>query len=131
MPFSFARFAPNGAKSYECSSAGDRRFSALYAYLDDGRSIEEAFQLDCKGYRSVSDDWRAGKGKPPLNGITREALWKAYKGLWELWAEQNPELLEELRINASGCVLTDRYASSEISQARALAEILNSTNPLS
>lgn len=46
MTFSFARFAPAGARSYECSSAGDRRFSALYAYLDDGRSIEEAFQLD-------------------------------------------------------------------------------------
>lgn len=36
---------------YEVSSKGDKRFSAFYARLKDGRTIEEAYQLDVKGYR--------------------------------------------------------------------------------
>lgn len=125
MIFTYARYAPKGVVGYECSSRGDRRFSALYAYLNDGRSIESAFQLDVKGFGAISSDWRAGKGKAPLNGLSREAIWKAYKGLWELWAEENPELIEELRSRATGGLLTDMFASSPNSQARALAEILN------
>ncbi len=129
MIFTYARYAPNGVVGYECSSKGDTRFSALYAYLDDGRSIETAYQLDCKGYRVLGNHWTLGKGKPPLNGLSYDALWRAYKGLWELWAEQNPELIEELRLKAVGGLLTDCFASTPVSQARALAEILNSTNP--
>ena len=39
--------------------------------------------------------------------------------------EQNPELEQDLREKAKGKVLTDKFASTDISQARALAEILN------
>ena len=50
-----------------------------------------------------------------------------YLPLWQKWAEQNPELIEELRINANGKTLTDRFADkTTVSQARALADILNS-----
>lgn len=35
---------------YECSSAGDFRFSAFYAIMPDGRSIEQHYQCDVKGY---------------------------------------------------------------------------------
>lgn len=123
MTFDYARFAPKGA-GYELSSKGDRRFSALCARLQDGRTIEEAYQLDVKGYRALSNDWRAGKGKPPLREVD---LWSQYLALWQLWAQQNPALIDELRALARGKVLTDMFASSPVSQARALTVILNST----
>lgn len=113
-----------GMQTYEVSSKGDRRFSALFAKLRDGRTIEEAYQLDVKGYRRVSNDWRAGKGKPPLEPMSTDALWKAYLGLWVQWARENPKLIEDLRVKARGKVLTDRFATSQVNQARALSEIL-------
>ena len=52
---------------------------------------------------------------------------EGYLPLWQEWARQNPELIEELRINANGKTLTDRFADkTTVSQARALADILNS-----
>ena len=120
--FTYQRQHPQG---YECSSAGDWRFSALFAQLCDGRTIEEAYQLDVKGYRQVTNDWREGKGKPPLMPMSREQTWEAYKNLWRLWAEENPGMIAQLRAAAFHRILTDRFAFTEISQARALAEILN------
>ena len=51
---------------------------------------------------------------------------EGYLPLWQEWARQNPELIEELRIKAAGKTLTDQFANTRVSQARALAEILNS-----
>ena len=52
---------------------------------------------------------------------------EGYLPLWQEWAKQNPELIEELRINANGKTLTDKFANeTTVSQARALADILNS-----
>jgi hypothetical protein len=120
--YKWARYSQN---SYEVSSQGDKRFSALYATLKDGRTIEEAYQLDVKGYRSKGNDWRLGKGKAPLRNISREQSWEEYKQLWRTYLNENPELLKELQDKARGKVLTDKFASTDISQARALAEILN------
>lgn len=118
--FSWARYADNG---YEVSSAGDKRFSALNAKLKDGRTIEEAYQLDVKGFRKYGDDWRIGKGKKPLNKIADS--YAEYKKLWQQWANENPELMADLRKRADGKVLTDKFANTDVSQARALAEILD------
>lgn len=41
------------------------------------------------------------------------------------WARQNPELIQELREKSAGKVLTDKFANTRVSQARALAEILS------
>lgn len=121
----WARFADGG---YEVSSRGDRRFSALYARLGDGRTIEQAYQLDVKGYRRIgATDWRAGKGRPPLGPMTPDALWEAYLALWQQWARENPASIADLRRRSVGRVLTDRFASTPISQARALAAILADT----
>lgn len=51
---------------------------------------------------------------------------EGYLPLWQEWARQNPELMEELREKAKDKTLTDRFASTRVSQARALADILNS-----
>jgi hypothetical protein len=120
MPW--ARFSPNG---YECSSKGDKRFSALFATLPDGRTIEEAYQLDVKGYRTLSEDWRFGKGKPPLLDKTSTELFSEYLALWEWWATENPELIEELELVTRGKVLTDQFATSQVNQAHALSIIID------
>lgn len=51
---------------------------------------------------------------------------EGYLPLWQEWARQNPELMEELREKAKDKTLTDRFANTRVSQARALADILNS-----
>lgn len=126
--YEWARYAPKGKEGYELSSAGDKRFSALNAKLQDGRTIEEAYQLDVKGYRSQGNDWRLGKGKAPLTPMTKEESYQQYRNLWKQWANENPHLINELAQKSQGKLLTDKFASTDISQARALAEILNERN---
>ena len=68
----------------------------------------------------------------PVPDITKEdredfSYYVGYLPLWQEWARQNPELIEELREKAKGKVLTDMFADTRVSQARALADILNST----
>ena len=69
-----------------------------------------------------------GKGKPPLTPITKEESYQKYKELWQQWANENPQLIDELAQKSQDKVLTDKFASTDISQARALAEILNERN---
>lgn len=104
---------------YEVSTRGDARFSALNATMPDGRTIEHHYQCDIKGYDPGGRNWRLGKGKPPLHECD---LWELYLDLWRQWAHRNPHLM---RVLAKHEVLCDRFASTEINQARALATILN------
>lgn len=109
----------------ECSSKGDARFSAFRARLEDGRSIEEHYQCDVKGYDPGGRNWRLGKGKPPLDPSTN--LWLAYLSLWARWTAIHPDLFAELRqlAKAHGNHLSDRFASTDVNQARALCTLLN------
>jgi nucleoside-triphosphatase THEP1 len=123
--------------TYEVSSQGDARFSALNAKLRDGRTIEEAYQLDVKGYREGPNDrnWRKGKGRPPKRAMSKEQSYEEYKGLWRQWAQENPGLMEDLATQSAGKKLTDKFAKGEINQARALEELLDelgyrTTSPL-
>jgi hypothetical protein len=151
QPFSWSKESPNG---YEVSSKADtslgKRFSAMNARLNDGRSIEEVYQLDIKGYRSdvekmLADGekiyvkngksydmtstrnwWVYGKGKPAKDiKLSREGLYKMYLELWRTFAKQNLHLISELLVAANGKVLTDYFATTEVNQARALSDILN------
>jgi hypothetical protein len=78
-----------------------------------------------KGYDPGGTNWRLGKGKPPLD--PQSDLYTAYRGLWERWAVENPALIEELRkqVTQHGHLLSDRFATTPISQARALSDLLN------
>jgi exodeoxyribonuclease-5 len=118
--------------TYEVSTAGDKRFSALVARLKDGRTIEEAYQLDVKGYRDPSkknQSWKDGKGKPPKTKMTQQESFDAYFGLWKQWAKENPLLIEELREASEGKVLTDKFVSKNaiVNQAEVLSLILTDT----
>ena len=53
---------------------------------------------------------------------------EGYLPLWQEWAKQNPQLMAELATNSKGKTLTDKFASTRVSQARALSDILSSNN---
>lgn len=118
---------PDSRGGYECSSKGDKRFSAFNAMMPDGRSIEHWYQCDIKGYDLGGTNWRLGKGKPPRFPYPSDHLWQMYLNLWRIWTIHNGGLVYKLKDLAAqhGNVLTDCFASTEINQARALATILN------
>ena len=111
---------------YEVTSRGDARFSAFGAAMSDGRTIEMWYQCDIKGYAPGSKNWREGKGKPSIIPYPGDELYLAYKTLWRIWAINNVALIEFLieSANTHNNLLTDRFASTPINQARALAEII-------
>ena len=92
-----AQLAQN--KVLECSSRGDKRFSALFAKVTikgKERSIEEFYQ-DAK---RTADGKKAGKGRPfdhiidPYTGTKLPAAEASnlYKGLWISYFSKNPDL---------------------------------------
>jgi len=117
--YSWARYGDG----YEVTTKGDKRFSSFYAKLPNGKTIEEFYQVDVKGFASIAD----GKGKKPLNNLSRSQLRKIFISLWVLWAKHNPELIMELKehADANNRLLTDMFATSDINQAHALSIILN------
>ena len=67
-----------------------------------------------------------------LSNLSKEELedfsyTEGYLPLWKEWAAQNPDLMEELRLKVKGKTLTDRFANTRVSQARALSDILQQT----
>lgn len=89
----------HGSPPYlECSSRGDKRFSAFYAKVD-GKTIEEQYQA-FKIFKDGSTGlgWREAKGKKAIN--QKEAS-EFYSKLWETYIERNPSLLSVL-IQSSG-----------------------------
>ena len=135
----WARTATNG---YEVSSQGDKRFSALYATFKpgtivfghdvSGRTIESVYQHGVKqGDWNTDNNSKTGtpKDKTIITGNTEDASYEqGYLPLWQEWAKQNPELIQELKEKAFGKVLTDKFASTRVSQARALFNIINVKN---
>lgn len=110
---------------YECSSKGNATYSALTAMLPDGRTIEQHYQCDVKGYDIGGTNWKLGKGKPPLDNSID--TWSKYLELWKDWAYINSDLIIELCGHAKQHreKLSDVFATSDINQAHALSIILN------
>lgn len=83
----------------ECSSKGDKRFSAFYARLKRNaeviKSIEEWYQYT-KVFEDGSTglDWRQAKGRKAVN---QEYCRKVYSHLWDLYFQENPELLDVIK----------------------------------
>ena len=112
-------------KPYECSSKGDKRFSAFYARLEDGRSIEEHYQCDVKGYCPGGTNWRLGKGKPALD--PSKNLFLSYAGLWWDYFQLNPDLAEEIKKIKLSHSLTDRFANTNVNQATAISWLVENS----
>jgi len=95
--------------------------------MPDGRTIEEWYQCDVKGYDPGGNNWRLGKRKPPLILYPRNELYVAYKTLWKIWAFNNTEKMQDLHEKSKRYdhLLSDCFGATDINQARALAEIFN------
>lgn len=81
----------------ECSSYGDKRFSAFYARIKrfNNRSIEEIYQASKifpDGSRGLSI--KEVKGKKAIN-MNEVAI--LYDRLWWIYLKENPELIEVLK----------------------------------
>lgn len=94
----------------ECSSLGDKRFSAFYARIKSrgNHSIEDIYQsskifLGKDGRRETGLDWRAAKGRRAENQAECAIL---YSKLWDEYLAENPAL-REILVGASG--LSDRF----------------------
>lgn len=77
----------------ECSSKGDKRFSAFYAKVK-GETIEKQYQAYKEFDGKSGFTWKEVKGKKPDNP---EECRKWYTLLWEVYFLDNPELLEVIK----------------------------------
>lgn len=85
------------APFYECSSRGDKRFSAFYARIKtyNNRTVEDLYQA-----AKIFEDgrtglhWKEAKGKRPIN-VDYCKVWYAH--LWDMYIWENPELLSMLK----------------------------------
>lgn len=85
----------------ECSTKGDRRFSAFAARIRGrgGKSIEDIYQASKRfADGSTGLTWRQAKGRTPVNADECRAL---YSRLWDEYIAEHPELMSVLRA-ASG-----------------------------
>ena len=107
----------------ECSSMGDKRFSALYARVD-GKTIEQHYQ-EAKVFECGTIlPWRKRKGLKAANAAHCLAL---YSQLWDRYIAEHPELLDVL-VTASG--VSDFYGKKgSACQATELWRIRNSHAP--
>lgn len=81
----------------ECSSKGDKRFSAFYARLKsyNNKSIEEIYQASKifeDGATNLS--WREAKGRKAVN---QEQVSEIYSQLWKEYFKENPSLLDVIK----------------------------------
>lgn len=114
----------HGSAPYlECSSKGDKRFSAFYARVRayDHKTIEELFQ----GYKVFEDGTtglsiKEAKGRKAVNYKEASVF---YDRLWSTYIEENPEFLQVLK-HASG--LSDVFGQpGHACQATSLWNIRN------
>lgn len=110
----------------ECSSRGDKRFSAFYARIKarGNKSVEEVYQA-----AKILPDGRTGlspreaKGQEAVNIAECQQL---YSSLWDEYIAENPELLDVLHA-ASG--LSDLFGQvRHACQATELWRIREATN---
>lgn len=102
----------------ECSSKGDKRFSAFCAKVN-GRSIEEqyqAFKIFDTGETRLN--WREAKGRRAVNQQEAAVF---YRQLWEQYIDENPQLKTVL-MSATG--LSDMFGQhGHVCQADVLWDI--------
>ena len=119
-------------KTFEVSTKGDdfgKQFSALNATFKEGpyagRTIEDVWQKEIK---------KSGKGRGPGPGSILEPgnfqqSKDEYQKLWQMWADENPELITKLKNKVDeGYSLIDSYAgdpNKTVNQAEALTNIVN------
>lgn len=108
---------------FEEAHEGDT--SAMIAFFDDYPFMHLASELVRKLHASANTG-NKGLAKLEEKDLQNVSYYMGYLPLWTMWAEQNPKLIEELRKESKGKVLTDSFAGKTVvNQARALSDILN------
>jgi len=107
----------------ECSTKGDRRFSAFCAriYGRNGKSIEEIYQA-AKVFENGETGltWQEAKGRVPIN---RNEVARLYSQLWDEYIDENPLLLEVLKMMSG---VSDMFGQrNHVCQATELWRIKN------
>ena len=117
----------NSLGGYEISPKGDVRYTSLAAVMPDRRSLEAWYQCDLKGYDVGGTQIALGKGQEPRIPYGVGELERMYDALWRIWAIHNIPLVKELhkKAIAHGHLLTDEHSGNRLSQAKALAGIIN------
>lgn len=112
------------APFYECSSRGDKRFSAFFARIlkRGNRTIENIYQSSKKFPNGVTGlSWREAKGRKALN---QEEVTTLYSKLWDEYIEENSTLLDILKAQSG---LSDVFGQEDhCCQATELWRIRNS-----
>ena len=121
---------PEGVPSFEVSTKGTnegKRYSAFNARIRarGNKSIEDIYQVDIKGGEKLAAGKYSKKGRLYDGPLTDDQLYDEYKNLWRQFFDENPLRLTEISNLTEGKKIIDRYASSDISQARAIYEILS------
>lgn len=102
----------------ECSTRGDKRFSAFCATVN-GKSIEEQYQA-AKIFEDGSTGlhWKEAKGRKAVNAAECARL---YENLWRQYISENSQLLDILE-KATG--MSDIFATKgSVNQAQVLWKI--------
>ena len=101
------------------------------SWLKEGLDNKLPKDLWLKLYGIYGGNFEAiGEPVPEITIEDKEdfSYYVGYLPLWQEWARQNPELIEELKEKSRGKTLTDQFANTRVSQARALAQILNESS---
>lgn len=111
----------------ECSSKGDRRFSAFYARIKarNNLTIEAIYQASkvfkIDGHFVSGLSWQKAKGRKAEN---QDRVRQLYSELWDEYINENPELIGVL-VNETG--LSDLFGQEgHVCQATELWRIRNS-----
>ncbi len=90
----------------EGSSRGDSRFSAFYAQIKsrDNQDINRIYQA-AKVFKDGKPS-TPGRLREGITHINKKEILNIYRGLWMLYFQENPELIEVLT-NATG--ISDIY----------------------
>lgn len=116
------RFIPNKFREYVESGQIDKDYSK--DFQDNEGRVQQFFRENYNIH--LINEYFFEKGKHET--FEDFSYYEGYLPLWQEWAKQNPALISELKIKSAGKTLTDKFAKTKVSQARALTDILNNFN---
>lgn len=114
------------------------RITKTLTKLEENHSAEEWSQKEgwseAHYYKSVYPKIKTGQAhqieyeyvaSEDASSLEDYSFETVYLPLWREWAKQNPDLIQQLKEIAKGKILTDKFANTRVSQARALSIIVN------
>lgn len=116
------RFIPNKFREYVESGQIDKDYSK--DFQDNKGRVQQFFRENYNIH--LINEYFFEKGKHET--FEDFSYYEGYLPLWQEWAKQNPALISELKAKSAGKTLTDKFAKTKVSQARALTDILNNFN---